>query len=280
MLKHIASRRQFLLQAGIVPIIAGGWVCRAGKGGIAFAGNRDHETEIVNRIRSERSRGNDFLRVFYPKGCVGNLEAFVPRFVELTGVRIQLVEASLDEIAAQLTLEHRMSTGEPYDVALPPTFALPDLATTGVISPLNSLAKEFEPKFFTDSSLYRLGDRFAGELYGYQADGDAYLMFYNKPWLDDERNQLAFEKIHKRQLRIPETWDELDLQLRFFHQPEKGRYGGSLFRNANYVIWELWARLHAKGLYPFDDDMHPRLNTSAGELHPQKLVRRIYCRVL
>ena len=267
-----SGRRRFIAGCTLLPILSRGWLRKIAGADEAKADSRDFEPDLIHFVRSIKGRNNDSLRVFYPKGCLGNLQEFVADFESKTGIKVELQEAALDEISAQLTLEHRMSSETRFDVALPPTFAIPDLASARIIAPLNEFAKLYEPPHFFDSSLYRLGDRFLDQLYGYQADGDAYMMFYNKSWLESERNQAEFANLHNKALRIPQTWAELDLQLKFFHKPAEGRYGGSLFRNSNYVIWELWARLHAKGIFPFDEAMQPRIASDEGIAALEELV--------
>ena len=39
----------------------------------------------------------------------------------------------------------------------------------------------YEPADFQKDVLYTIGDYYKGSLYGYETDGDTYLMFYNKP---------------------------------------------------------------------------------------------------
>jgi multiple sugar transport system substrate-binding protein len=44
-------------------------------------------------------------------------------------------------------------------------------------------------------------DYYKGSLYGYQTDGDTYVMFYNKPWLDNADEGKAFADKHGYALR-------------------------------------------------------------------------------
>ena len=41
-------------------------------------------------------------------------------------------------------------------------------------------------------------------------------------------------------------------------------YGGALFRTQYFIAWEWWVRFHAKGFFPFDDDLKPQINNDAG----------------
>src|SRR3712207_8779002 len=62
---------------------------------------------------------------------------------------------------------------------------------------------------FQKDSLFTLGDYYKGSLYGYQTDGDTYVMFYNKDWLDNPDERKAFADKHGYELKVPDTWEEL-----------------------------------------------------------------------
>ncbi len=117
---------------------------------------------------------------------------------------------------------------------------------------------------FKSGMLYSIGDYYKGKFYGYQTDGDAYLMFYNKSWLEDSHENINFKNQYGYDLKIPETWQQLDQMIKFFHRPKQDKFGGALFRNKDYIAWEWWTRFHAKGLYPFDNNLTPQINSKAG----------------
>lgn len=175
---------------------------------------------------------------------------------------MQLQKGSLDEISAELVLNEKIQSSK-IDIAIPATFGLPDLVESNSILDLTAFAEHYEPPGF-HASLYQHGDRFAGRLYGYQTDGDCYLMFFNRDWLENEGNRKAYADQYGQPLAIPRSWQELDQQMEFFQRPEENRFGGSLFRNRNYTAWEFWVRYHAKGHYPFGDDMRCQLGNDAG----------------
>lgn len=203
------------------------------------------------------------LKCLIPKGCEENLRPVNTILKSHTGIELQLDTVPVDDINTRLMLTNA-SSSDRYDLALPATFGIPDLASNGFIQPLDNFAKASEPKGFQKDMLYTLGDSFNGKLYGYQTDGDAYLMFFNQTWLESKDFQQRYSDQTGQQLKIPETWEELDTQMRFFHNPKQGRYGGSLFRTPEYLAWEWWVRFHAKGMLPLADDLTPQINNDAG----------------
>ena len=177
----------------------------------------------------------------------------------------------LGEINQKVLLEAVSRSGS-FDLALPATFGVPDLAESGILVNLDKYAELHEPADFQKDVLYTIGDYYKGSLYGYETDGDTYLMFYNKPWLDNADEQKAFADKLGYPLKVPDTWEELDAMMAFFHRPEKNMFGGTLFRTQYFIAWEWWGRFHAKGFYPLADDLTPQINNEAGVAALEELI--------
>ena len=220
---------------------------------------------LVNKVLDHINRLQPDARAFRflaPEGSEDNLKPLMTLLAEKTRLSVELVTTHVDEVNTRLLLAS--SGSERFDLALPPTFGIPDLANRNAIQPVDIYRDRYQPENFKDDALYTLGNHFLGRTYGYQADGDVYLMFYNKSWLENEENQKRYSDRFGEDLKVPFTWEQLDRQMMFFHDPEQGRYGGSLYRNVDYLFWEWWARFHSKGYFPFTDDMKPQISNDAG----------------
>ena len=57
---------------------------------------------------------------------------------------------------------------------------------------------------------------------------------YRKDWFDDPAEKAAFKKKYKRELAVPETWDDLKSIAEFFTRPDKKRYGNVLVTGRGY----------------------------------------------
>ena len=147
---------------------------------------------------------------------------------------------------------------------LPASFGIPDLAESGILVDLDQFAAKHEPEGYQDSIIYKTANYYKGNFYGYETDGDAYVMFYRQDWINDPEERKRYADKYGKELKVPDTWEELDQQLAFFHRPESGRYGGALFRSQYFIAWEWWVRFHAKGFFPFTDDLAPQINNEAG----------------
>ena len=109
---------------------------------------------------------------------------------------------------------------EKIDIALPATFSLPDLVEAEAIVDLTGPARLYEPNNFLDDSLYTFGNSFDSKFYGYQTDGDAYITFYNKAYIDQDTHK-KYQDHFGRSWHLPQTWSEFDKQVMFFHDPKK-----------------------------------------------------------
>ena len=212
------------------------------------------------------------MKILLPHGSEANLQPVVAKFLELTGITVKIQSVAVDEINAQLSLDGLSGTAN-YDLALPATFGIPDLADGGIILPLTDFAARHEPPGFRSDILYTIGDTFDDEIYGFQADGDTYVMFYHKDWLKNSSEKARYEDRFGQQLAIPKTWGDLDRQMAFFHRPEEGQFGGALFRTPGYLAWEWWVRFHAKGVWPLSLDLEPQLASDEGVSALEDMIR-------
>ena len=223
----------------------------------------DLNVSIINNVKKLTNNRDITLTILQPEGSLGNVKPTGELFQQFTGVTVRYVEASLDEINAKI-MAQAFSSDTHFDIALPATFGLPDLVEAGVIQDLSHYAEKYQPQGYDSSMLYSIGNFYKGKFYGYQTDGDTYVMFYNKAWLNDNNEKKAFESQYGYPLDIPKTWQQLDQMIEFFQRPDQNMYGGALFRNKDYIAWEWWSRFHAKGLFPFNDKLEPQINSQAG----------------
>lgn len=203
------------------------------------------------------------LKILEPSGSLGNVKPVADRWTEETGIAVEYIEVPLGEINEKILLEAVSRSGA-FDIALPATFGLPDLVESGILVNLDQYAAKYEPEDFQEDALFSTGDYYKGNLYGYQTDGDTYLMFYRKDWLENAEENKAFSDKHGYALKVPDTWEELDAMMAHFHRPDQGMYGGALYRTQFFIAWEWWVRFHAKGYYPLTDDLEPQINNEAG----------------
>lgn len=227
---------------------------------------------VVNVLRDRFSAQSQTLRLLLPNGSGANLGPVIAAFTERTGVTVESIEVPLDEVVNTLILDNVLDQRR-FDVALPATFALPDLVSAGTLLRLDGYVTAHEPEGFRDGVLYPIGDTFDGEIYGFQTDGDAYLMFYHADMMSSAAQQERYAERFGQRLEIPRTWEELDRQMAFFHAPDDGVFGGLLFRVPQFLAWEWWGRFHAKGIWPMAPDLTPQIDGEAGVTVLEEMIR-------
>ncbi|MDA8747597.1 extracellular solute-binding protein [Litoreibacter sp.] len=212
------------------------------------------------------------LRLLMPNGSGGNVAPVIAAFKKMTGIEIETVETPVDEITVELLLT-TLSNAQQFDLALPATFGLPDLVAANAIQPITGFSERYEPPGFRDDILFGLGDQFDDHLYGFQTDGDAYMMFYHKGMLESTDEKARYADTFGQPLSVPLTWQDLDQQMGFFNRPDESQWGGLLFRTPGYLAWEWWVRFHAKGVWPFSPEMEPQIASDQGVEALEELIR-------
>ncbi len=212
------------------------------------------------------------LSVLCPDGSQKNLEPIARMFTEMTGVAIHLRIIASESLNTQIALEV-MAGESQFDVALPATFGVADLVASDVLLPLDAFVFEYEPRAFREGTLYSIGDSFDQKIYGFQADGDAYLMFYHKDMLEDPDERARYEDRFGTALEVPRSWAELDRQMEWFHRPDDNQWGGVLLRSPEYLGWEWWVRFHAYGVWPFSEEMVSQINSAEGCAALEDMIR-------
>lgn len=252
------TRRQFLKAsygAGSVGLLAP--YCGS------FAAYAQKSASIYDAIRQFPRENVTQLRLIYPQGSIENIMPVASVFTELTGIEIKYIETTVDEINLYI-LNSAANGGSDFDIALPATFGIPDLAEAGAIADVSAYAAIYEKMTTGEASLYALGDSYKGKKYGYQTDGDVYLMFYNNQYLDDPQLTADYEDHYGTVFTLPKSWSELDQMMAFVHEPSKDRFGGCMFRTPSYVLWEWWIRFHALGGFPVTDEFAAATGSEAG----------------
>ena len=267
-----SSRRKFMQGAAATAgalSLAPGFIMRPRPANAAALDNV--HVEAAKAAKELAAGKNVSLKIMQPSGSLGNVKPVGDRFTAETGIKIEYFEVPLGEINQKMLLESISKTGS-FDISLPATFGIPDLVESGILVNMDKYAQQYEPEGFQDDALYSIGDYYKGSLYGYQTDGDTYVMFYLKDWLENAEENKKFADKHGYKLKVPDTWNELDAMMAHFHRPDEGKYGGALYRTQFFIAWEWWVRFHAKGYFPLDDDLNPQINNDAGVQALEELI--------
>ena len=98
------------------------------------------------------------------------------------------------------------------------------LPTATDIKTLHPLALKYLAEYPTGS----------GHYYAAPAETDAMGWAYRKDWFNDPAEKAAFKKKYKKDLVVPETWDDLKNVAEFFTRPAQKRYGNVVVTGRGY----------------------------------------------
>ncbi|MFC3121716.1 extracellular solute-binding protein [Agaribacter flavus] len=233
--------------------------------------NENLHLDIIELAKQYKKSSN--LHLLLPEGSQFNVKPIADWFSEAVGLKVTLETVPVDDINTRILLDKRLKHIS-WDVALPATFGIPELAESGAIADVSQLRKQIEPQGFDSNRYYQLGDLYKGRFYGYQTDGDVYMMFYNQ-LLTTLPKRNDFADAFGYTYRLPKTWEELDQHLAFFHDPQNNIFGGALFKSPNYLVWEFWSRFHAKGQLPLNDDLSPNIDNEHGIAVLEDIIRSV-----
>ena len=160
---------------------------------------------------------------------------------------------------------------EDFDITVARNRSYADLLSQGLIEDLTPLMEKFGPPagasgwdgFF----LPRLQAWYAGRLVAIPADGDIALLYLRNDLLTDQQQQRKYLQRFNHRLEVPQTWDEYQQQVEFFHSTKDGFFGNCEQRE-ELTAWMLWMPRYASQAIPnqflFDEQMHPLINSPAG----------------
>jgi multiple sugar transport system substrate-binding protein len=134
-----------------------------------------------------------------------------PLWNKLTGGTVSTVEAPFADIHSKALAEHLAKSGALDVIDTSPAW-IPEFADRGVIIPVDQLVAKYKAKAtFNDMHpLYRLLGRYKGKTWGFFDDGDVWSLYYRKDVFANAKLKKAYKAKFKRNLRVPQQWDEFD----------------------------------------------------------------------
>ena len=237
---------------------------------LALAGQASAQSSAERAAEAAKQYAGTTLNVFYeaglqpldPKNFTG------PMWEELTGIKINVIEAPLDEMFTKIMQAHRAGSGA-YDVLNVVPNQMPDLAFAGVLEPLDEWVEQYgyRDELSTIAPVYRDNQMMVeGTTYGFPDDGDVLVLYYRRDLFEDPENMAEFKAMHGYDLAPPKTWQQFNEIGRFItdkYAPDI--YGAGMLRqpgNAQYLFQE---RFRVEGGKFFDSEtMKATINSEAG----------------
>ncbi len=135
-----------------------------------------------------------------------------PKWEQLTGCKIKVVEVPTAEMFTKIMQEYRAGTGA-YDALNVIPAWMPDLVQAGALEQLDSYVDKYKYRneLKTIAPTYRDNQMTVnGKIYGFPDDGDVFLMYYRKDIFARPDLQKAFKAKYNYDLAPPKTWKQFD----------------------------------------------------------------------
>jgi multiple sugar transport system substrate-binding protein len=133
-----------------------------------------------------------------------------PRWEQLTGIKLETVEGSVNDLFTKQVAEHVAKSGR-FDVIEALGGWLPDFADQGVIIPIDALIQKYgaQGTIRDIHPAYRSLAKYKGRTYGFFDDGDVWMLYYRKDVFANGKLRSAYRAKYGKALRPPRTWDEM-----------------------------------------------------------------------
>jgi multiple sugar transport system substrate-binding protein len=192
-----------------------------------------------------------------------------PKWEQLTGCKVKVVEAPVAEMFTKIMQEYRAGTGA-YDALNVIPAWMPDLAQAGALEVLDPYVDKYgyRAELKTIAPTYRDNQMtVSGKIYGFPDDGDVFVFYYRKDLFARDDLKKAFKAKYKYDLAPPKTWKQFDEIGSFLTEALKseGIYGASMFREAGYGNFMFQERFRNEGGKFFDPaSMKATINSPIG----------------
>src|SRR5690242_12916793 len=187
-----------------------------------------------------------------------------PKWEQLTGCKIKVVEVPTAEMFTKIMQEYRAGTGA-YDALNVVPAWMPDLVQAGALEQLD----KYVDKYGYRAELRKIAPTYRdnqmtvnGTIYGFPDDGDVFVMYYRKDIFARDDLKTAFQAKYNYPLAPPKTWKQFDEIGSFLTENLKkdGIYGASFFREAPYAMLMFEERFRVEGGKFFDANMKATVN--------------------
>jgi multiple sugar transport system substrate-binding protein len=192
-----------------------------------------------------------------------------PKWKELTGIDVKVVEVATAEMFTKIMQEYRAGTGA-YDALNVIPAWMPDLAQAGALEVLDPYVDKygFREELQKIAPTYRDNQMTVeGKIYGFPDDGDVFLFYYRKDIFADPEVQKAFQDKTGKDLAVPKTWADFDMTGAALTDilKDKGIFGAAFFRQPPYTMYMFQERFRNEGGKFFDaDSMKATINSDIG----------------
>jgi multiple sugar transport system substrate-binding protein len=257
-MRHRGVTRRGFLGYGLVAATVGPWVFRHFR--VAEAGpEEDRIVQAAKKLKPAELNG--MIWSLYYGGPMNKQQE---EFRKLTGIGVREIQDIPTPQIPQRAMAEAIAHSDTFDFFHIDLTMIPSLVSAGLLEPLDEYMADagYKLEMVGNSGHFM---RYNGKTYGLPTDGNVFIQLFRKDLFENPDEQKAFADKHGRPLKWPETWEEHQEIVEFFHRPDKELIGSGSLRDRVYGGYWSYMYLYSAGGFPFDDDMEPTLNTPAGQ---------------
>lgn len=249
---------------------AGAWAAVAAAVGLGASSIAWAQSAAERAVEAAKQYAGAEISIVWEAGLqsLDPLNFSGPKWEELTGIEVKVIEVPTAEMFTKILQEHRAGTGA-YDALNVIPSWMPDLVKAGALEELDPYVDKYgyREELENIAPTYRDNQmKVDGRIYGFPDDGDLFVLYYRKDLFEDPENRAEFKARHGYDLAAPQTWEQYADIGRFItdkYAPEI--YGAGQFRQPAYGIWMFEERYRVEGGRFFDPEtMRARINGEIG----------------
>jgi len=228
------------------------------------------ETAAERAVREAQQYRGTTITIAWEAGlqALDPLNFSGPKWEELTGIKVKVVELPIAEMFVKEMQEYRAGTGA-YDALNVVPAWMPDLVQAGALEELDPYVDKygFRDELQKIAATYRDNQMMVnGKIYGFPDDGDVFVFYYRKDIFADPKLQEEFKAKAGRDLTVPKTWKEFDEVGAFLTEKlAPNTYGAGFFRQPPYTMFMFEERFRVEGGKFFDaETMKATINSDVG----------------
>ena len=237
----------------------------------ALAGSAFAESAAERAVKEAQKYKGQTITIVWEAGLqsLDPLNFSGPKWKELTGIDVKVVEVSTAEMFTKIMQDYRSGAGG-YDALNVIPAWMPDLAQAGALEVLDPYVDKYgyRDELMKIAPIYRDNQMKVGDkIYGFPDDGDVFIMYYRKDLFGDADVQAKFKAKTGHDLKVPATWKDFDETGAALTDilKDKGVYGAAFFRQPPYTMFMFQERFRNEGGKFFDaDSMKSTINSDVG----------------
>ena len=236
---------------------------------VVLAGSALAESAAERAVKEAQKYKGQTITIVWEAGLqsLDPLNFSGPKWKELTGIDVKVVEVSTAEMFTKIMQDYRSGAGG-YDALNVIPAWMPDLAQAGALEVLDPYVDKYgyRDELMKIAPTYRDNQMKVGDkIYGFPDDGDVFVMYYRKDIFGDPKVQADFKAKTGKDLAVPTTWKAFDETGAALSEILKPNFGGAFFRQPPYTMFMFQERFRNEGGKFFDaDSMKATINSDVG----------------